>query len=89
MKKRKLYAVLERHLRKYSTSPAVAHRFPTLKDLSPEDFTYFTKHFSMSFLDIEYKEDIEIGDLADYIKNYARVKTLLDSYFEDFFKVDD
>lgn len=84
--KRKLFAVLHKHLRKYCASPDVARKFPYLKE---EDLEYFTQHIAISELDIEGKPDIEIAALAHYIQNYKRVKTLYDLFFEAYFKEDD
>lgn len=79
--KKKLFAVLKRHLRRYCASQAVAQKFPYLKE---EDSNYFTHHIAISELDIEDKPDIEIADLANYIPNFNRVKTLFDFFFEEY-----
>lgn len=84
--KEKLLAILKRHLRKHCASQAVAQKYPYLKDLKQDDFNYFAQHIAISELEIESKTDREIAELADYILNYNRVKTLLDLFFEtDFF----
>lgn len=86
MGERKLYAVVKQHLRKYCASQAVAHRFPTLKDLSPGELDFFTKRFCRSDFDVEFNSDAEMADLAKFIGNYNRVKTLLDLSFELYFR---
>lgn len=88
--KNQLFSVLERHLRRYCASQAVAHKFPYLKDRKQEDFDYFAQHFSITELDIESKTEVEIAELSTYIKkNYNRVKTLFSFFFESYFKKDD
>lgn len=84
--KKKLFTVLNRHLSKYCASPAVTQRFPYLKE---EDCDYFAKHIAISELDIEGKPDIEIADLSNYIKDFNRVKTLFDFFFESYYREDD
>lgn len=54
-----------------------------------EDFEYFSQHIAISELDIDRQTDIEMANLADYIKNYNRVKPLLDHFFEEYYKEDD
>lgn len=87
--KKKLFTVLKKHLRKYCASQAVAEKYPYLKDLKEEDFNYFAHHIAITELDIdESKPNIEIADLANYIKNYNTIKTVFDFFFENYYKND-
>ena len=83
--KKKLLSVLERHLRRHCASQAITQKFPYVLDLKQKDFEYFSQHIAISELDIEYQTDIEMANLADYIKNYNRVKPLLDHFFESYY----
>ena len=76
--KKKLLSVLERHVQRHCASQAVAEKYPYLKDLKQEDFDYFAQ---ISQLDIETKTEIELGK---HIKNYNKVKLLLDPFFESY-----
>lgn len=84
---KKLFAILKRHLRRYCASQAVAQKFPYFQGWEQEELEeYFSRHISISELEIESQSDIEMADLANYIQNYNRVKTLFDFFFESYLK---
>lgn len=82
--KKRPFSVLERHLRRHCASQAITPKSPFVLDWKQEDFHYFAQHIAISELDIETKTDIEIGNLAEYIKKIKRLKTLLDPFFESY-----
>ena len=83
---KRLLSVLERHLRRHCASPARIHKYPYVVDWKQEDFHYFAQHIAISELDSDTKTDIEMGNLADYLKNYKKLKTLLDQYLKKRFE---
>lgn len=82
---KKLISILERHLRRHCASQAVVQKYPHFKDFTQEDLTYFAKNIAISQLDIDSKTDMEIGSLAEYIRNYKTMKTLLNLFFESYY----
>ena len=86
--KTKLFSILERHLRRHCASQAVAQKYPHFKDFTPEDFTYFAKNIAISQLDIDCKTEMEIESLAEYIREYQRMKTLLNQFFDSYYEND-
>jgi hypothetical protein len=91
--KEKLLSVLERHVQKHFLCQKTQKKYPCLlewgKDLTPEDLRYYAEHIAMSELDIEGKEDFELADLADHLKEYRRSKSILDQFLDEFLKTDD
>ena len=86
--KKKLLGVLERHLRKHCLSPEVRKKFPQVVDWQQEDFKYFTENLAISELDVETLTDSQINDLAEYIRAYSKIKTVLNQYLDTRFSDD-
>ena len=86
---KRLLSVLERHLRRHCASPARIHKYPYVVDWKQEDFHYFAQHIAISELDSDTKTDIEMGNLADYLQNSTKLKTILDQFLEKYYQNDD
>ncbi|KAJ8746887.1 hypothetical protein K2173_010159 (mitochondrion) [Erythroxylum novogranatense] len=84
--KRKLVSELTRHIKKHCASQVISEKYPFALEEDPQ---YFAENLAISILDIDTKTDSEIMDLAKFLKNYQKAKSLIDLFFEQYYREDD
>jgi len=85
---KKLESVLEKHLKRHSKLGEVRTKYPQLNSAGI-DYTDLAKKMAISQLDTDMKPDSEMADLAAYLKNYQKMKSLLDDFLAFYFREDD
>lgn len=80
----KLESVLMAHIEGHAKKDKVLEQYPQLPSLQL-NYRYLAKNFAICQLDADTKSDAELADLATCIRNYKKIRVLLDQFFEDSF----
>ena len=75
-------SILEGHLRKHCSQQTITNKYPQVQNRTEEDFHYLAQHMAIAEFDTDTKTDVEVGKIAEYIRPYKKVKTLLDQYLK-------